>query len=469
MERNAATIDELKARAYRLYVYCVLAGLGASSLIAIAVTRRLLDQPSTISFGLALVGGLTTLGLFLAYSWVQRPIDKHEARQAALKEEFKEAHYSCSDRIDELFKSSPAARADRLITDSLQKLKDIQESVAAGWEQAYQGMSWWNRTWSEPPDLSDVDKKIAELEKAKQRLAATGELQKARAFFDNMEERSQRRIDASELAALESVPQSHLEPYDEKSISKSALLFSAMSVPVSAWGDLSQASNIYDTLREVNGNYAGMSDFDIWLNTLVLPGESLAGLVSLTKGAHFEKLVEADLGGERFEHFNHPDTDIVIDGVAYQIKATDSESYVESVADGIPVIATTEVAQITAAIDGGYTDEELESSVEFALGGSVIDVQDTAVDALLTGVGGLGILATMRGINHAFAKHKEGGDGFEAVLEGAGVAVVGTAKAVVDTAELSAKVINSAPSRFAGRTLLKGVDAVGRKVFGNSW
>ena len=147
--------------------------------------------------------------------------------------------------------------------------------MEARWEQAYEGMSWWGKLTNDPPDLSGMDKKFDELEKAKQRLVDTGELQKAREFFDDMEERSQGRIDASELAALKSVPQSHLEPYDEKSIAKSALLFSAMSVPVSAWGDLSQAGNIYDTLREVNGNYEGMSDFDIWLNTLILPGEAL--------------------------------------------------------------------------------------------------------------------------------------------------------------------------------------------------
>ena len=70
-----------------------------------------------------------------------------------------------------------------------------------------------------------------------------------------------------------------------------------MSIPVSAWSDISQAGNIYDTLREVDGNYAEMSDIDVWLASLTLPAESLAGLVSLTKGAYFEKLVEADFGG----------------------------------------------------------------------------------------------------------------------------------------------------------------------------
>ncbi|MQX45735.1 hypothetical protein [Sinorhizobium medicae] len=163
------------------------------------------------------------------------------------------------------------------------------------------------------------------------------------------------------------------------------------------------------------------------------------GPISLAKGAYFEKLVEADFGGERFEHFNHPDTDIVIDGVAYQIKATDSASYVESVADDIPVIATSEVAEITRAIDGGYSDEDIEDTVELALGGTVIDFGDTAVDALLTGVGGLGLLATVRGVNHGLTMHREGADPIESIVEGAGVAVVGTMKGTVNGAEWATK------------------------------
>ncbi|HWK15283.1 MAG TPA: hypothetical protein VNS02_12865 [Rhizobiaceae bacterium] len=467
MKRDTATIDELKVRANRLYQYCVLTGFGAVALIAVAAARHLLEQPSATSMSMALAASLIPVGIYLAYRRTNLPIERYEARQTALRRSFKEVRYSCSDQIEELFQGTAAARADKLITESLSKVRDTRDGLNERWERAYEGMSWWGKLTNDPPDLSAMDKKIAELEKAKQRLAATGEVQKARAIFDAMEERSQRRIDASEHAALRSVPHSHLEPYDGKAIAKSALLFSAMSVPVSAWGDLSQASSIYDTLREVNGNYEGMSDFEIWLKTLIMPGESLAGLVSLTKGAYFETLVEADLGGERFEHFNHPDTDIVVDGVAYQVKATDSTSYVESVADGIPVIATTEVAHITGVLDGGYTDEELASSVELALGGSVIDGQDTAVDALLTGVGGLGILATIKGINHAFAKHQEGGDGFDAMLEGAGVAVAGTAKGLIDTAELGYKALRSTPSRFVGRSLGKVAGAVGRRLFGS--
>ncbi len=119
-----------------------------------------------------------------------------------------------------------------------------------------------------------------------------------------------------------------------------------MSLPASVWADVDNASNVYDALREVNGRYADSTDIEIWLDTLFMPAESLAGLASLTKGALFEQLVARNTGGELHEHFNTPYTDITIDGETFQIKATDSESYIDSVADGIPIIATSEIARV---------------------------------------------------------------------------------------------------------------------------
>ncbi|MCY1300743.1 hypothetical protein D9M70_503210 [compost metagenome] len=234
-------------------------------------------------------------------------------------------------------------------------------------------------------------------------------------------------------------------------------MLSALSVPFSLWDDFTTAGNIYDALRRVNGNYVGMSDGEIWLETLFMPAESLAGLTSLAKGAYFEQLVATDTGGTLFEHFNNPGTDIVIDGVAYQLKATSSATYVNSVDADIPIIATSEVAEQTRAIDSGFSNIELEHSVDLSLGGSVIDTKDTALDALLTGVGGLGFFATIQGINHAAELYENGGDGVEALFAGAGVAIEGTARALVGTAELGYKVLTSAPSRLVGRTLLAGL------------
>jgi hypothetical protein len=218
----------------------------------------------------------------------------------------------------------------------------------------------------------------------------------------------------------------------------------------------------------VNGNYAGMSDADIWLDTLTMPGAELAGLANLTKGALFEKHVEAGLGGERFEHFNHPDTDILIDGVAYQIKATDSVSYIDSVPDDIPVISTSEVANITGSIDGGYTNEELTNVVDLALGGTVIDIGDTALDAVLTGVGGVGIFAILRGVQGASAKYKESGDAVVSLIEGVSTTAVSTARSAVNMAEIATKgavgVVSSKPIRFTGSLMMSATKAAITKV-----
>lgn len=250
----------------------------------------------------------------------------------------------------------------------------------------------------------------------------------------------------------------------ESDLLKKALLFSTMSIPVSVWSDLDRAGDIFETLRGVNGQFAGMSNAEIWWETLFLPTENLAGLAALTKGAYFEKLVASDSGGVLHEHFNHQGTDIVIDGTAFQLKATDSESYINSVPDDIPVIATSEVAENTCVIDSGYTNEDLTNAVELALGGTVIDAGDSAVDAILSGVGGLGFFATLQGINHAVKQHENGGDPVEAAFEGAGVAIEGTARALVGTAEMGYKVLASRPSRFMGRMLLKGLVKLDEKL-----
>lgn len=238
-----------------------------------------------------------------------------------------------------------------------------------------------------------------------------------------------------------------------------------MSVPVSMWADANRAHEVFGALRAVNGNYSSLSDADIWWEILFLPSESLAGLVSLAKGAYFEKLVAEDSGGELFEHFNHPDTDIMIDGVAYQLKATDSTSYIHSVSESIPVIATSEVAEKTDAIDSGFSNEDLSDTVELALGGSVIDMADSSADAILAGLGGLSAFATLAGIAHAAEKYEKGGDPVEAMFEGAGVAIEGTARAAVNTLELGYKLLNSRPSRFIGRLILKGAVKLDKKLF----
>lgn len=392
------------------------------------------------------------------------------ARQTKLKAEFDAVLTRCSGRIQDLRQNSPAIKADKLLAGALASLKQQKAALQIRWQQQHEKLSWWGKLNHEEPDLAAIDRKVTETTRAQNRLKASGDIAKTQTFFDDLMERARLRVFTARSAAEVSVPQSHQEPYDPTRIAQNALMLSAMSVPVSAWSDITQAADIYDTLREVNGNYTEMGNLEIWLATLMMPSESLAGLASLTKGAYFEKLVEANTGGMRFEHFNHPDTDIVIDGTAYQIKATDSANYIGTVDENIPVIATSEVADVTRAIDGGYTNAEVEGSVDLALGGSIVDISDTAVDAVLTGLGGLGFLATIKGINYAAGRYRENPDVVLALADGIEVAVAGTAKAAVDTLELGYKAITSRPSRFVGRMLLKAgtgvVNAVDRKIEG---
>lgn len=72
------------------------------------------------------------------------------------------------------------------------------------------------------------------------------------------------------------------------------------------------------------------------------------------------------------------------------------------------------------------------------------------------------------GLNHAVKKHENGGDGVEAMFEGAGVAIEGTARALVGAAEMGYKVLSSRPSRFIGRTLMRGLVKLDEKMTGQS-
>lgn len=373
----------------------------------------------------------------------------------------------CKQRLEEIKSRIPLIKAETTLRETHNRLQKRREQLSDQWKETYEKFSWWNKMkYSGGPDFSEIDQAIKRLNFMHRKLKTqhTEDFSRLDTHFSELNSRAEARITASQKQIEQFIAQEVTREQDNELPLKAALWLSALSVPVSLWDDFTTAGNIYDALRSVNGNYAGMSDAEIWLETLFLPAEQLAGLASLTKGAYFEQLVAADTGGTLFEHFNNPGTDIIIDGQAFQLKATASAAYVNSVDADIPVIATSEVAEQTRAIDSGYSNIELENSVDLALGGSVVDVKDTGVDALLAGVGGLGFFATIQGINHAGERYKNGGDGVEALFEGAGVAIEGTARALVGTAELGYKVLSSRPSRFIGRTLLAGLKKLDDKM-----
>ena len=388
-------------------------------------------------------------------------------RRAEMVQTFDEMRDRVQNQAKEICEASQPVRAEKYVTENLEKVRDIRERMVKTAEAARKKMSWWDMLGATEQDYTGIDACIAELEVALQKIRASGEVEAVQGQCHALASRALARLDRAEKKALQSIPASRHVWYDGNKVAKASLLLSAASVPVSAWGDISSAGNIYNTLRGVNGNFAGMTDVDIWMQTLMMPAESLAGLVSLTKGAYFERLVADSTGGTLFENFNHPDTDIVIDGVAYQLKATGSVDYINSVPDHIPVISTSEVSFDADSIDSGIALAEIERATELALGGTVFDLGDTAFDAALTGVGALGLFATLRGVNHALRTYDSSQqNGIEAVAEGVGVAITLTAKSFVDTAELGYTVITSRPSRFAGRLVVNLAMWTGKKIVG---
>ena len=388
--------------------------------------------------------------------------------QKALNNELSLLKSTCGPVIKEMAKNVPLTKARDQIESSLSFLTQRRQEMYDQWETAYDDFSWWNKLkYSDGPDFSEIDAAIEELTTLQETMETKhkDDFKNLERHFEQLRWQAISRMSEAKVKAEEFIHDGHYEDDFNASMLNKSLWLSAMSVPVSVWADVDSAMDVYDALRGVNGNFSGMSDTEIWWESLLMPAESLAGLSSLSKGAYFEQMVAADTGGQLHEHFNHPDTDIVVDGVAFQLKATGSESYIYSVDESIPVIATSEVSATTGVIDSGYSNEEITSTVDSALGGTIVDIGDTAADAILAGLGGLGFFATIQGINHASTKYKNGGDGVEALFEGAGVAIEGTARALVGAAEMGYNILASRPSRFIGRTLLKGLVKLDEKLF----
>ncbi len=362
----------------------------------------------------------------------------------------------------------PINKAKLSLEKSIQLLETRRQEIVEQWDAAIKQASWWTQLTAEGPNLSQMDEHIRKLEAANVRFNEIygEEVPKIGLAFNQIEARAKLRIEAAAAHAESWIAQVEHDGPTPKHLLSTGMWCSAISIPVSIWGDFATAGSVYDALRSVNSNFAGMGDFEIWMDTLVMQPESLAGLVSLTKGAYFEQIVASNTGGDLFENFNHPDTDITIDGVEFQLKATDSVSYVESVPDHIAVIATTEVAAQSDAVDSGVSNAELSQSIELTLGGSVVDAGDTAADAIIAGIGGIGLFASIAGINHYAKQVENGGDQVEAAFEGLGVAITGTAKAAVDLAEMGHKVVMSGPSRFIGRQIKKAAIKLDDKLMG---
>lgn len=328
-------------------------------------------------------------------------------------------------------------------------------------------LSWWDQlNLPGKRDLDELDKKISNLSFMIEEFddAYGKSLESVKQRYKKYEDIAASRITEAYQAGKNAINNVRGAGKDADEMMRYGTWGGIFGLGASVTNDLVENGQVYDALREVNGNYSDMSDSEIWWETLFLPAESLAGLASLTKGALFEQMVADNTGGVLFEHFNHPDTDITIDGVEYQLKATDSVEYIATVDGDIPVIATSEVADAADVYDSGISNEELEEMTALAIGGSGVDTSEAIADGILGAIGGLGVFATIRGINHAVSEMDKGIEKSKALDEGLMIALEGSTKTLVNTAEL---VLTSRPSRFVGRVLLGAAMKLDKKLFGS--
>lgn len=382
------------------------------------------------------------------------------------------ANQTSQERLIEEKEQHLLMKISSTLKNSLASLENHLQTSKINWDITYQGFSWWNKLkYADGPDLSKIKKEISHLASLNQKFEKKYSI-KIKALEEQYQtnlQRAEQRINENYQLALDYKKiqfnsEQLLEKENPNQLLQAAGWCSAFGLSISLLNDFATSQNVYDALRSVNGNFESMSDADIWWETLWMPAESLIGLASLTKGAYFEQLVANDTGGELFEHFNHPDTDIMIDGIAYQIKATENINYIESVDPSIPVISNSEVAELTESIDSGINHVEINTDVDLALDGGMVDFSDSAADGILVGLGGLGLFSSINGINHAAEKYNNGGDGYQAIEEGIVVAIMGTLKAMVDLCELLYKIIMSAPIRFIGRVLLGIIMIFNKKI-----
>lgn len=251
-----------------------------------------------------------------------------------------------------------------------------------------------------------------------------------------------------EIIALENTP----SPIAERQMVQASAIAGGLGIVFHAGSSFAESMNVYEALRRANSNFAELSNSDIWFETMLLSvinPDSYQGMVNLAKGAYFEQLVANDTGGLLHENFNTQGTDMLLDGSLVQLKATDSESLIDSVAPGTTVIATSEVAANTSAIDSGYSNEEVTNTTENALGGDVFDTSGSLMDGAVLFSGGIGVFASLKGLCAAGEyleknQQKRSGDAFKdledsfthigtASVIGFEVTVVSTLKALPST------------------------------------
>lgn len=358
---------------------------------------------------------------------------------------------------------NPLQKVKRQLNTTLSTLKSKREELQKQWHMTYQDLSWWYKLkYEEGPNFSEINNEIKRLETLRTVFIKKhgDQIKEIEAYFHILNAKSSRRLKQYYEHVLKCQEDKYLKTRALISEKPDRLLemagwSSAFGVSASLLEDFSTCHNVYDALRRVNSNYEGLSDSEIWWETLWMQEESLAQLASLTKEAYLNQLLVEKTDGVLFDHFNQTDSEIVIDSITYQIKKKKNKLYLETFDEKIPVITSREIAKMTALIGSAITHVSINVDVDFS---------EEIADGILSDIGGFGLFASLKGLGHAAEKYNKGGDGEEAIYEGIEIAIVGSAKAIVDTGELVYKAAMSGPSRFIGRSILKGLYKLDKKL-----
>ncbi|WOX05961.1 hypothetical protein [Microbulbifer pacificus] len=329
-------------------------------------------------------------------------------KRDGLKQINKELAQESLQRIDALLESKRIRQLVR-VNASLEEAETTLDRRLRRLEELRKGEKLGNMLYLffRAQDESVLQKRVAELKKLKSALQAVTGIKDIGGFVERLQQKkmmvSKRRglLDKEVICYSREIRRELEIEVEGKKLARFSLLAFLMGFGVQAAVNAYQAGGVYDAFRRVNPAYVNESDTEIWWDMVMLglsDPAAMTGMVNLVKGAYFEQLVAQESGGVLHADFNHPETDITIDGIEYQLKATDSADYVDSVNPDIPVISTHEVAAQTDTIDSGISNEHLDETTESALGGDILDVADALETGVSIAAGTIGFIPVMHGL-----------------------------------------------------------------------
>src|SRR5690606_36644938 len=142
----------------------------------------------------------------------------------------------------------PVLAARDAAIQRLARVKARRVQLEADVDEMLEGKSWWTQLSYDYPDYNKMDKEIRDLERdVKLFLSRNAKtIREAEEKLDAAAGRIDKRLRRIEETVIGAVPDRRQETFDGDTIARDALILSALSIPVSAWQDISQSGEVYD-------------------------------------------------------------------------------------------------------------------------------------------------------------------------------------------------------------------------------